>query len=187
MLWRYSRKKKKNIVQKDMGPFNTLIYHTGAPVDGAHFKDNYITVGQLITSLQSFMSWNSSTDGEYSWKRWDVSQPCCRLSYRARGIIASRIKGVPHSYVDTCLEYGRLGSWRNRRLRYEEKVDALRLTDPKAWAKLFTIQAPCHICLTFRIGVICCSVAECQLERHCVLSIRAMSKNAGKSCEKYEK
>ena len=38
------------------------------------------------------MSYYSDTDGEYSWKHWDASQPCCRLSYRARGIIVSGMK-----------------------------------------------------------------------------------------------
>lgn len=37
------------------------------------------------------MSKRSGTDGEYSWKLRDASQPCCRLSYRAgRGVIVSR-------------------------------------------------------------------------------------------------
>lgn len=79
----------------------------------------------------------------------------------------NRIKneGVSHWFHDTSLKCRQLGSWRNRRPWYEETVDALRLADPKAWAKLFTIKAPCHICLTFRTGVTCCSGAECQLKR----------------------
>lgn len=41
----------KSFVQKDTGPFNILIYYTGAPVDSALFKENHIRVGQLITSM----------------------------------------------------------------------------------------------------------------------------------------
>lgn len=38
-------------LQKDCGLFSTLIYHCGASVDGALLKENYITVGQLITPI----------------------------------------------------------------------------------------------------------------------------------------
>lgn len=51
LWWDMIYRPAKPFVQKDMGLFNTLIYHSGAPVDGALFNQNYITVGQLITSI----------------------------------------------------------------------------------------------------------------------------------------
>lgn len=79
---------------------------------------------------------------------------------------------------DTCLKRGRPGSWLNRRPSDEERVDVPRSADLGARAKLFTIKAPCHICLTFRIGAICCPAAECQLERRRVRAGRARRSEA---------
>ena len=116
----------------------------------------------------------------YSWKHREESQPCCRLSYRS-GDNCIRHGGVSDSNGDTCLVEPRSSSWRNRRVWYEEKVDAARLADPRTRAKLFTIRAACHICLKFRIGVIHRNGAECQWQRQCVASRRTTAKMLGKS------
>lgn len=57
-------------------------------------------------------------------------------------------------------------------------MDVPRSADLGARAKLFTIKAPCHICLTFRIGVIWCPAAECQVERCRVQAGRARQSEA---------